>query len=90
MIRPSNCPYNELTAAPCFRCPNYHADIDYCGLNNTAGAATRNTATDTMKAATEAQTYEKRINQYEHDRKKLLELSKESLVDLILHRPTPL
>ena len=80
MTPPSNCPYNELTAKPCWNCPQYMPDINQCKLNPFAAS----------KAATGyvASTYEERLRQYEEDRRKLLELSKESLVDLILKRPT--
>lgn len=79
MIPPSNCPYKELTAKPCWNCPQYMSDVDQCKLNPFAAS----------QASTQyvAQTYEERLRRYEEDRRKLLELSKESLVDLILKRP---
>lgn len=82
MTPPSNCPYKELTAKPCWNCPQYMPDVDQCKLNPfTASQAS-------TQYATSAQTYEERLRRYEEDRRKLLELSKESLVDLILKRPT--
>ena len=78
---PSNCPYRELSAKPCWTCQWHNADMDECGLNG---------ATATQKSWTAqscASTYEERMQRYWEDRRKLLELSKESLVDLILKRP---
>lgn len=83
MTPPSNCPYKELTAKPCWNCPQYMSDIDQCKLNPFAASQA-----STGYVATHAQTYEERLRRYEEDRRKLLELSKESLVDLILKRPT--
>jgi uncharacterized protein YjiS (DUF1127 family) len=82
MTPPSNCPYKELTAKPCWNCPQYMPDVDQCKLNpfTAAQASNGNVAS--------AQTYAERLRQYEEDRRKLLELSKETLVDLIIHRPT--
>jgi uncharacterized protein YjiS (DUF1127 family) len=37
--------------------------------------------------AVSAQTYEERLRDYEKRRQELLQLSKEALVDLIIHRP---
>jgi len=82
MTPPSNCPYTELTAKPCWNCSQYMPDIDQCRLN----PFTASQASNGYVAS--AQTYAERLRQYEEDRKKLLELSKESLVDLILKRPT--
>lgn len=81
MIPPSNCPYKGLTATPCWNCPQYIPDTDQCMLNPfrvKTSAATQYVA----------QTYDERMHRYEEDRRKLLELSKEALVDLILHKPT--
>ena len=35
-----------------------------------------------------SQTYEERLREYKRQRNELLRLSKEALVDLIIHRPT--
>lgn len=78
MIPPSNCPYKGLTAPPCYNCQYYIIDLDGCKLNPYIPQSN----------AIVAPSYEERLRQYEEDRKKLLELSKEALVDLILHRPT--
>ena len=84
MIPPSNCPYKGLSAPPCWSCQWHNADMDTCNLQLTV-----RTASDTaLSAVTSSQSYEERMRQYEIDRQKLLELSKEALVDLILHRPT--
>ena len=82
MIPPNNCPYKELTAPPCWRCPNHIADIDQCSLSSVAHQASA------ITTAYHAQTYEERLRDYEKRRQELLQLSKEALVDLILHRPT--
>lgn len=85
MIAPSNCPYKELTAPPCWSCQWHNADMDTCSLNNVA----RHSAIESAQSAvTAASSYEDRLRRYEEDRRKLLELSKEALVDLIIHRPT--
>jgi len=83
MIRPDNCPYKGLTAAPCWRCSHHNSDTDECALNSFA----KQTATATIYKYT-AQTYQERLKSYEKQREELMKLSKEALVDLILHRPT--
>ena len=83
MIPSTNCPYKGVTALPCWCCANYISDTDECRLNYLAIVNVNNTGT----AANSASTYEERLKRYEHDRAKLLELSKESLVDLVLKRP---
>lgn len=82
MIPPMNCPYKDLTAPPCWRCPHHIADIDQCDLCSVAHQASA------ITAAYHAQTYEEKLRDYEKRRQELLQLSKEALVDLILHRPT--
>jgi uncharacterized protein YjiS (DUF1127 family) len=77
-----NCPYKGLTAPPCWTCTHHIADIDQCDLNSVAHQSSAITAAYT------AQTYEERLRDYEKRRQELLQLSKEALVDLILHRPT--
>ena len=86
MIPPINCPYKGLTAPPCWTCTNYIADTDQCTLAGITAIATSpvNTNADTVCA----RTYEERMRDYEKHRQELLQLSKEALVDLILHRPT--
>ena len=87
MIPPINCPYKNLTGPPCWSCRNYIPDTDSCKLNSLAvhGPKTNNP----YSAATcyQQPSYQERLKQYEEDRQKLLQLSKESLVDMILHRP---
>ena len=83
MIPPFNCPYNGLTAPPCYGCAHHIADTGECGLENIASAAGRRS-----NATTASQTYEERMRDYERRRQELLQLSKETLVDLIIHRPT--
>lgn len=85
MIPPINCPYKGLTATPCWSCPHYIADIDGCRLNSVAMIGVSHTGTNNN--AVSAQTYEERLRDYERRRHELLQLSKEALVDLILHRP---
>ena len=82
MIPPMNCPYKDLTAPPCWRCPHHIADIDQCDLCSVAHQASA------ITTAYHAQTYEEKLRDYEKRRQELLQLSKEALVDLILHRPT--
>jgi hypothetical protein len=53
-------------------------------MTTVASAANRTNAISTSFVA---QTYEERLSYYEKKRAKLLELSKEALVDLILPRP---
>ena len=79
----NNCPYKQLTAPPCWSCPHYIPDTGECALNRLAVTS----AGSTIYAA-KAPTYEEKLKQYEHDRETLLELSKEALVDLIIHRPS--
>lgn len=81
MIAPSNCPYKGLTAPPCFSCPHHMPDTNQCAM---AGIVSQTSPAST----TYAQTYEERIRDYEKRRQELLQLSKETLVDLIIHRPT--
>jgi uncharacterized protein YjiS (DUF1127 family) len=50
-----------------------------------ASAANR---TDVISTSFVAQTYEERLSDYEQKRAKLLKLSKEALVDLILEKPS--
>ena len=83
MIPPINCPYKALTAPPCWTCPHHIADTDQCAL---AGIVSQ-TAGHTGWTAS-AHTYEERLRDYEKRRQELLQLSKEALVDLIIHRPT--
>jgi uncharacterized protein YjiS (DUF1127 family) len=54
-------------------------------MTTVASAANR---TDAISTSCVAQTYEERLSDYEKKRAKLLELSKEALVDLILQRPS--
>ena len=84
MIPPIDCPYKGLSAPPCWTCSHYIADTDQCDMNNIARA------TDARSHATScnAQTFEDRLRDYEKRRQELLQLSKETLVDLIIHRPT--
>ena len=84
MIPPDNCPYKGLSAAPCWSCQWHNADIDSCNYRLEITSSSAGTA------ATMAQpnSFSEKLRQYEEDRKKLLELPKEALVDLILHRPT--
>ena len=87
MIPPNDCPYSGLTAKPCWQCKNYRPEIDECILNYIASSAADTTAARVINTSVWG-IYEERLRQYEEDRRKLLELSKEALVDLILHRPT--
>ena len=57
-------------------------DIDQCDLSSVAHQSSA------ITAVYHAQTYEERLRDYEKRRQELLQLSKEALVDLILHRPT--
>lgn len=86
MMPTINCPYKGLTAV-CWTCPNHIADTDECCLNSLATVETSNTGTNN-NAVSVAQTYEERLRDYEKRRQELLQLSKETLVDLIIHRPS--
>ena len=85
MIPPFNCIYRGLTAAPCWSCPHYIPDTDDCKLKYLA-ISTSDHAENSSSIT--AFSYEEQMKRYEADRAKLLELSKESLVDLILRKPT--
>lgn len=87
MIPPQNCPYKELSAAPCWNCPNHIADTNQCSLECTLANITAITQSSTGFAAN-AQTYVERFRDYEKRREELLKLSKEALVDLIIKKPT--
>lgn len=82
MTPPSNCPYKELTAKPCWNCPHYIPDTAQCKLNPFVASQASN------GYIAVAQSYAERMRRYEEERRKLLELSKETLVDLIIRRPT--
>lgn len=84
MIPPINCPYKALTAPPCWTCAHHLPDTDQCSL----ACITVQTTGHTGLNANAAQTYEERLRDYEKRRQELLQLSKENLVDLIIHRPT--
>ena len=86
MIPPSNCPYKDLSAAPCWHCPEYEADIDECRLKATLGY----TLFDSNANVFSASSYEERLKRNEQDRAVLMNLSKEALVDLILPKISPL
>lgn len=83
MIPPIDCPYKALTAPPCWSCTHHIADTDQCAL---VGIVSQ--MGDHFNACNQAQTYEQRLRYYEKRRRELLQLSKEALVDLIIHRPT--
>lgn len=84
MIPSSNCPYKDLTASPCWTCQWHNADMNTCNLS--LDCTTSNVGTATINSQT--QSFEDRLREYENERKKLLALSKEELVNLIIHRPT--
>lgn len=89
MIPPKDCPYyGKLTAVPCWKCPSYIPDTDECKLTTAASAVVSNAGQYPTLTAT-ARSYEERMRDYERERDELLKLSKEALVDLIIHRPTP-
>ena len=82
MYEPDDCPYKGLNM--CQKCPRFNHDTAEC-MSTVSSASNR---TDTVSASFVAQTYEERLSDYEKKRAKLLELSKEALVDLILPRPS--
>ena len=84
MIPPIGCPYNGLRRKQCWACTHYMPDTDQCALACISSQTTGHTAL----YANAAQTYEERLREYEARRQELLQLSKETLVDLIIHRPT--
>ena len=90
MIPPINCPYKNLTAPHCWSCKNYIPDTDECALASFASVQVGHTGTSNNKVAycAEHKTYEQRLNDYEKRRQELMQLSKEALVDLLIHRPT--
>ena len=83
MYEPDNCPYKGLNM--CQNCSRFIHDTAECMSLTAASAANR---TDTISTSFVAQTYEERLSDYEKKRAKLLHLSKEALVDLILQRPS--
>ena len=83
MIQPENCPYKGIRNA-CGKCPSYNADMDICCGSTTGVAA----ATAANSAVTSSSTYDDRLKDYQEQRERLLKLSKEQLVDLIIHEPT--
>lgn len=85
MIPPYNCIYSGLTAAPCWNCPHYIPDTDDCKLKYLAISVSVHAENNNSITGT---SYEEQMKRYKADRKKLLELSKESLVDMILRKPT--
>ncbi len=88
MIPPINCPYNGLTATPCWRCTHHIADTDECTLNNRAHLQTSDNGTSYNTIASAPKSLEERMREYEKNRQELLQLSKEALVDLIIQSPT--
>ena len=85
MYEPDDCPYKGLNM--CQKCPRFIHDTAECmSLSLTAESAANRT--DAISTSCVAQTYEERLSDYEKKRAKLLELSKEALVDLILQRPS--
>ena len=84
MIAPSNCPYKDLANLPCWTCQWHNADMDTCNLSLDYTTSSIGTAATTAQC----QSFEDRLREYENERKKLLALSKEELVNLIIHRPT--
>lgn len=82
MYEPDDCPYKGLDM--CQKCPRFIPDTAEC-MTTVASVANRTAATSTSFVA---QTYEERLSDYEKLRARLLELSKEALVDLILKRPS--
>ena len=87
MIPPINCPYKNLTGPPCWNCSNYILDTDSCKLNSLAVHGSKTNNPYSAANVYQHPSYQERLKQYEEDRQKLLQLSKESLVDMILHRP---
>lgn len=83
MIQPESCPYKGIRNA-CWKCPSYNADMDIC-CNVTTAVVAAAAAND---AATSSSTYDDRLKDYQEQRERLLKLSKEQLVDLIIHVPT--
>jgi hypothetical protein len=83
MYEPDDCPYKGLNM--CQKCPRFNHDTAECMSLTAASAANR---TDVISTSFVAQTYEERLSDYEQKRAKLLKLSKEALVDLILEKPS--
>lgn len=84
MAYSDSCPYKELTMKPCYTCTHHVPDIDGCSLNYIASRRIEYGEATGMSA----QSYEERLRDYEKKRQEYLILSKEALVDLIIHRPT--
>lgn len=82
MIQPDNCPYKGLNM--CSKCPHYIIDTDQCRC---VTLAMMNNVTLSSSNALCASSYEDKLRRYNEEREKLLKLSKEALVDLIIHRP---
>ena len=66
-------------------CPHHIRTTDDCSLRDIVIQTVSNTAEQATPY--EAPSYEEKLQQYEHDRNELLKLSKEALVDLIIHKP---
>ena len=99
MIPPSLCPYKCLTATPCWNCANYIAQTDQCTLasidirqaNNTGASRkeVNHSYYDYLGQHSNASsiTYKEQQELYERRREELMQLSKETLVDLIINPP---
>ena len=87
MAYSDNCLYKQLTAKPCWRCAHHIPDTDRCGLNYLAHSYATETSNKTDVTSSYSQSYEERLRDYEKKRQEYLQLSKEALVDLIIHRP---
>lgn len=85
MIQSENCPYRGIRNA-CCKCPSYNADMDICCNITTAVVA--GAAASIESSVSSASTYDDRLKDYQEQRERLLKLSKEQLVDLIIHEPT--
>ena len=99
MIPPTLCPNRFLTAPPCWNCANYIAQTDQCALagvvihqaNNTGASRkeVNHSYYDYLGQPSNASsiTWKEQQELYERRRQQLMQLSKETLVDLIINPP---
>lgn len=80
MIPTKECVYYGIDRA-CSKCAFYNPDMDSCGSMLTS-------TTSNESCSIIASSYEDRLKDYKEQRKKLLSLSKEQLVDLIIQKPS--
>lgn len=79
MTHKNNCPYEDMSEKPCWNCNWHNPDMNTCDLFGNFNESVNHSS---------HQSYEDKLKKYEEERQKLLNLSKEKLVDLILKKAT--